>query len=84
MLSLSANIPSYYPQYILAPIGIYIIFGVCALLSALILLLLPETHGRVLPETIEDIEDLYKKGDAPRNEKHLQELEVLSGDSDEN
>ena len=36
------------------------IFGISCLLSAVLLLLLPETKGRPLPETIEDGENFGK------------------------
>ncbi|KFV13947.1 Solute carrier family 22 member 2, partial [Pterocles gutturalis] len=55
-----------------------IVFTVLGLIAGGLVLLLPETKGRVLPETIEDVENLHRQS-APKAKKiyhHVQTSEV--------
>ncbi|KFV49727.1 Solute carrier family 22 member 2, partial [Tyto alba] len=55
-----------------------IVFAVLGLIAGGLVLLLPETKGRVLPETVEDVENLHRKS-APKVKKiylHIQMSEV--------
>ena len=64
------------------PIGIYVLFGTSSFISALILLILPKTDGLDLPQTIEDVENIYKKYEKSSSTKLLSEMEVLPNDQD--
>ena len=51
-----------------------VVFGAMAILAALLTLLLPETHGRALPQSIEEIENWSRQHleiivEEPENEK---------------
>ena len=66
MCSMSARISGIVAPFILilgdywAPFP-FVIFGVNSLLAGLLALLLPETHGATLPETIEEGEEFGSK-----------------------
>ena len=47
-------------------------------MSALILLILPDTSGLALPETIEDIENIYKRTKISENTKLIAEMKNVS------
>ncbi|XP_062428304.1 solute carrier family 22 member 2-like [Rhea pennata] len=56
-----------------------IVFTVLGLIAGGLVLLLPETKGRVLPETLEDVENLHRQG-APKEKQiylHVQTSEVV-------
>ena len=65
-------------QLTVFPIGTYVIFAVSSLMSALILLILPDTSGLALPETIEDIENIYEKDKISENTKLSAEMTNFS------
>ncbi|OXB69886.1 UNVERIFIED_CONTAM: hypothetical protein H355_003391, partial [Colinus virginianus] len=56
-----------------------IVFTVLGLIAGVLVLLLPETKGKVLPETIEDVENLHRQS-VPKDKKiyrHVQTSEVV-------
>ncbi|XP_068040652.1 solute carrier family 22 member 2-like [Anomalospiza imberbis] len=58
-----------------------IVFTVLGLIAGGLVLLLPETKGRVLPETVEDVENFHRQS-APKAKKiylHVQGSEVACG-----
>ena len=63
------------------PIGSYVIFASSALICALLLFIFPDTSGLSLPETIEDIENIYKKN-KNGNTKLLEKKEFLADEQD--
>lgn len=55
-----------------------VVFTVLGLIAGGLVLLLPETKGRVLPETVEDVENFHRQS-APKDKKiylHVQTSEV--------
>ena len=53
------------------PLGTYVIFAVSSPVSALILLILPDTSGLALPETIDEVERIYKEKEKSEETKVL-------------
>lgn len=47
----------------------FIIYGVISITSGALVLLLPETHNKPVPDTIEELEDITKESSQNKNEK---------------
>ena len=71
------------PQAENYPSVLSLVFGVLSITVAVLIIFLPETRGRALPETIEDIEAWYASNKLPKKAKQNRPIvRGLEGDGE--